>query len=95
MTPECEVKEEIKKELKARGIPFFMPVQSGFGKQGVDFHCTLPPFGRALLIEAKRADGKRKATGRQLKCLQDNEKAGGISVVARCWYDVEEKICLR
>ena len=89
MTPEGEVKGDIIKGLKAHGIPYFMPVQAGFGKRGVDFYCTLPPSGRALLIEAKRADGRGKTTKIQKNCLAANEKAGGISVVAQCWYDVE------
>ena len=92
MTPEGEVKAEIVVGLKSRGIPYFMPVQQGFGKRGVDFYCTLPPSGRALLIEAKRAEGG-KVSAIQKKILGENTAAGGLSIVARCWEDVREQLC--
>lgn len=94
-TPEGWTKDDIKAGLEERGIPYFMPVQTGYGKRGVDFYCTLPPSGRALLIEAKRPDKKKgKLTKIQENCLADNEGAGGISVVALCWADVEQAIAL-
>lgn len=91
MTPEGEVKDIIKRHLKALDVPFFMPVQTGRGKRGVDFYCTLPPGGRALLIETKRPVGG-KLTAAQKDILADNERAGGISVVARCWADVADRL---
>jgi hypothetical protein len=91
MTPEGEVKETIKLHLRGLGVPFFMPVQTGFGKRGVDFYCTLPPGGRALLIEVKRPVGG-KLTAAQKNALADNERAGGVSVVARCWADVADAV---
>ena len=92
MTPEGWTKDDIKKGLKAHGIPYSMPVQTGYGKRMVDFYCTLPPDGRALLIEAKRSNGKGRVTAIQNKILADNRLAGGISVVAECWFDVARAI---
>ena len=92
MTPENWTKNDIREGLELRGITYFMPVQTGRGKRGVDFYVTLPPTGRAVLIEAKRPDGKGKLTALQKQILEDNERAGGISVVARCWMDVEDAL---
>jgi hypothetical protein len=92
MTLEAWVKSDIKAGLARNGIPYFMPVQTGFGRRGVDFYATLPPNGRALLIEAKRPDGKGRLTAAQRKVLEENRRAGGISVVARSWKDVSESI---
>lgn len=87
MTPEAVVKADIIKGLEAHGILWAMPVQTGYGRRMIDFYCTLPPEGRALLIEAKRFNGKLRAF--QKKILDDNAKAGGISVyAATCWADV-------
>lgn len=90
-TPEGLVKDDIRAGLASIGAYVFQPVQFGFGKRGVDFHCTLPPNGKALLIEAKRPDGG-KLTRIQRKTLDDNVAAGGISVVAMSWFDVENAI---
>jgi hypothetical protein len=64
MTPEGRIKARIKKVLDHYGVYYFMPVQSGYGAAGVDFHCVVGWRGIALafFIEAK-AD--RKPTPRQ------------------------------
>jgi len=92
MTPEGWAKDDIRKGLERNNISYFMPVQHGFGRRGVDFYVTLAPSGKALLIEAKRPDGKGKLTQVQKNCLAANTAAGGISVVATCWADVESAI---
>jgi hypothetical protein len=79
-TPEGKVKAAIKSWLKARGIYYFMPVQTGRGVVGVpDFLCCWD--GRFIGIEAK-APGKRSNTS----ALQDHQimlihQAGGAAVV--------------
>jgi hypothetical protein len=94
MTPEALVKEDVKKGLEDRGIPYFMPVQMGYGKRGVDFYCALPPCGHSLLIETKRLDYKGKLTKAQRDVLIANAKAGGLSVVALCFADVVNAVAL-
>lgn len=62
-TAEGRVKKVINKVLKAYGAYKFMPVQSGMGRQGLDYHCAY--FGRAFFIEAK-------APGKVVTVRQDN-----------------------
>ena len=101
MTPEGEVKREIKEGLEAMGIypyselkldrigGYFMPVQTGFGKRAVDFIGDIR--GRLFAIEAKRAEGG-KLSSLQRKFLQSVVDTGGIGIVARCWEDVRERL---
>ena len=65
-TPEGKVKDQIKSVLNKFGIYYFMPVQNGMGKPGLDFYCCYR--GKFIAIEAK-APGK-KPTPRQLNTLQ-------------------------
>ena len=80
MTPEGRVKAKVKDWLKARGVWFYMPVQSGLGVSGIpDFICCWR--GRFLAIETKAA-GKRANTS----AVQDHQiagihKAGGMAIV--------------
>ncbi len=87
MTPEGEVKQEIKDRLTELGVYQFWPVQSGFGKRGID--CYACYKGRFIAIECKRAEGG-KLTGIQMDILMHVIEQGGIGVVARCWADVED-----
>jgi len=87
MTPEGLVKQEIKDGLKAIGAYQFWPVQTGFGKRGID--CYACYRGRMIAIEAKRPEGG-KLTLIQKNTLKEVSEAGGTSVVARCWEDVRE-----
>jgi len=87
MTPEGAVKVEIKKGLKTIGAYQFWPVQTGFGKRGIDCYACVK--GRMIGIEVKRAEGG-VLTEIQRKTLQEIRDAGGIGVVARCWADVED-----
>lgn len=81
-TPEGKVKDEIKKVLKKYEpcVYYFMPVQNGMGKPGVDFHCSA--WGRAFAIEAK-APGK-KPTARQRNTLEEMKDAGMETFVIGC-----------
>ena len=62
MTPEGRVKNAIKEVLDKFGVYYFMPVQTGFGAAGLDFHCVIPVWvplsglmlPMAFFIEAKR-----------------------------------------
>ena len=88
MTAEALVKKEIKRGLAARGIWFFMPVQTGYGRRSVDFICCWQ--GLFLAIEAKAGDNK---LGRQQQAtLEEIKEAGGRAVVAYSWADVEEAL---
>lgn len=56
MTPEGKVKKQVKALLDGYDrVHTFMPVPSGFGRQGVDFHCGVA--GYALYIETKAPGG--------------------------------------
>ena len=52
---EAQVKTWIKKVLDHYDVYYFMPVQSGYGATGVDFHCVVRAgkFPYAFFIEAK------------------------------------------
>jgi hypothetical protein len=77
-TPECKVKDEIKKLLKSRGIYYTMPIGGAFSTIGVpDFLCCYK--GRFIGIEAKA--GSNKPTALQEKNLEDIRKAGGVGLV--------------
>ncbi len=83
-TPEGRVKTEIKRELKARGDYFFMPVPGGYGAASVDI--LVCSSGRFIAIECKRPGGK--PTARQKNILREIAAAGGLAVVATCWAEV-------
>ena len=73
-TPEGKVKDAVKKVLDKHGVYYFMPVQAGYGKPGLDFHCIHK--GRGFCIETK-APGK-KPTPRQLNTMTDIRSALGV-----------------
>ncbi len=89
MTPEGKVKKEIKEGLARLGAYQFWPVQTGFGKRGVD--CYACYKGNFVAIEVKRPEGG-KLTGIQTDTLFRIGNEGGIAVVARCWADVEDAL---
>ena len=88
MTAEALVKKEIKRGLAARGIWFFMPVQTGYGRRSVDFICCWQ--GLFLAIEAKA--GENKLGRQQQATLEEIKEAGGRAVIAYSWDDVEEAL---
>lgn len=75
MTPEGRVKKDVKRILDAFGVYYFMPVQTGFGAAGLDYHCVVQ-FGDhalAFFIETK-APGK-EPTARQAMFAEERRKA--------------------
>jgi hypothetical protein len=81
MTPEGRLKAHVRAYLDGCGAYYFMPVQMGFGAATVDFLCCIQ--GRFVAIETKI--WPRRATPRQLRCLDAVRNAGGMAFVA---YDV-------
>jgi hypothetical protein len=73
MTPEGRIKGRIKRVLDRYGVYYFMPVQSGYGAAGVDYHCVVAwrRLALAFFIEAKAG---RKPTKRQKLFLETREK---------------------
>lgn len=65
-TPEGRTKASINRVLNAFGVYYFMPVQSGYGKKGVDYHCAVRygDVALAFFIEAKKPDGEPTALQR-------------------------------
>ena len=76
-TPEGKVKDEIKRILKGFNVHYDMPVNVGFGKKGVDFHCAIKtPIGAlAFYIEAKRPG--EEVTALQNAFLRDRREQQG------------------
>lgn len=82
-TPEGRVKDEIKAYLKEIGAYYFMPVQTGYGRRGVDFFICFR--GHFMAVETKA--GKPVATIAQARVLQDVIIAGGTGL---CVNSVEQ-----
>jgi hypothetical protein len=73
VTPEGRVKNKVKKLLTEHKAYYFMPVQNGMGRAGLDFHgCHL---GHAFFIETKT--GAKQPTPRQCVTIEEIEAAGG------------------
>lgn len=71
VTPEGKIKDLVKEVLNKYNVYYFMPVQSGYGAAGLDFHCVINvrdhvPY--AFFIETKAPT--KKLTARQ-KILAD------------------------
>lgn len=81
-TPESRLKERVAKYLQKRGIFYFMPRPTQWGKNGVDFLCCYR--GTFVAIETKI--WPRKATPMQKLFLDSVRESGGIAFVA---YEVE------
>lgn len=88
MTPEGKVKAMVNRRLKPyeeRGQLWkFMPVQTGFGKPGLDYHITVG--GRSVYIETKTTIGT--LTARQQETCVAIRKAGGEVYIVRCEDDM-------
>lgn len=78
MTPEGKVKAAIKKELVLRGIYFFMPRGTAFGRAGVP-DIIICHAGKFIGMEVKA--GRGKPTALQLREHERIRAAGGIAVV--------------
>jgi len=81
-TPEGKVKAEVKKYLNDLGAYYFMPVQTGYGRRGVDFYICY--HGQFIALETK--GGEAVPSPSQRKVLTDVEQCGGLSL---CINDVE------
>jgi hypothetical protein len=90
MTPEGKVKAACKKELKARGIWFYMPVQNGMGVVGIPdiIGCW---NGWFIAIETKAKGKKAGVTPNQANRLKEIRAAKGLALVID---DVEELIII-
>lgn len=91
-TPEGRVKARLKHRLRdtfGDKIYLFMPVQSGYGAAGLDFHCAF--YGWHIGIETK-ADATKKLTPRQEQVRQQMLRAGGKVYVVRNDEDIERMI---
>jgi hypothetical protein len=78
MKNEADVKDEVKKVLKTLGAWWFMPVQTGYGVQGIpDFIVCLN--GKFIAIETKF--GNNKLTTHQERQLKNIEAAKGGAFV--------------
>ncbi|MGZ3665695.1 MAG: hypothetical protein ACXVDA_14575 [Ktedonobacterales bacterium] len=79
MTPEGRVKAAVKKILKRYGDDLYyeMPVPTGFGKSGLDFHICF--HGHYIAIETKAP--KKEPTPRQDHTIAQIKKAGGTVLV--------------
>lgn len=73
MTPEGKVKKKVSALLKERGVYYFMPVQNGMGKPGLDYHCIHKGVG--FCVETKAPGGK--LTARQELTATEVRDAGG------------------
>lgn len=51
-TPEGKIKDKVRTILKARGLYWFMPVQTGYGKRTLDI--LVCAYGFFLAIETKK-----------------------------------------
>lgn len=78
MKNEADVKDEVKKVLKSLGAWWFMPVQTGYGVQGIpDFIVCLN--GEFVAIETKF--GYNKPTAHQAMQLKKIQEAKGRAFV--------------
>lgn len=71
---EADVKKWVKDVLREYNVYFFMPVQTGYGATGVDFHCVVNwcgiPF--AFFIETKEFG--KEPTDRQTLFIDQRKK---------------------
>jgi hypothetical protein len=80
ITPEGKVKNDVKKLLKAMGVWYFMPMQSGLGVVGIpDFICCWE--GRFLAIETKAPGKVKNVTPNQAQRICEINAAGGVAIV--------------
>lgn len=101
-TPEGKIKDKIKILLAEYHVYWLMPVQTGYGAAGLDFHCVLPG-GLAFFIEAK-ANDKAPITAREDKLLEKIHSMGIQTFIVeddqslrklRMWLDANTMVSLR
>jgi dsRNA-specific ribonuclease len=76
ITPEGKVKKRVRQILDAHNAYYFMPVQTGYGSAGLDFHGCHQ--GKAFFIETKAPGGK--PTARQKLLIRDLIESYGAAV---------------
>ena len=81
---EKQVKERVRKILKKHDAWWHMPVQTGYGAPGLDFHVCHQ--GRFLGIETKRP-GKLPTPRQHLTMSQIEEAGGATLVIGEEYYD--------
>ena len=80
MTPEGKVKAAVKRELQARGIWWYCPVQNGMGVTGIpDFVCCWD--GKFLAIETKAPGKLRAVTPNQVRVMDEIRLHNGHALV--------------
>lgn len=90
MTPEGKVKELVKKWLKAKGIPYWMIIPSGYGSStGMSDVVAILPSGKFLAIEVKAENKKGNVTANQQKFLNTINDNNGIAVVVASQEDLD------
>lgn len=88
-TPEGKVKDAVKKELKARGVWYFMPAANGFGKVGIpDIICCVD--GKFLAIETKAPGKRNNTTPNQDARINEIRAAKGWALVVDDVQQVKE-----
>jgi hypothetical protein len=79
VTPEGKVKNEVKKVLKRFNAHFDMPVNVGYGKKGVDFHCTVKSAYGALAFYIETKAPGETPTALQSTFLRERRDAQGAA----------------
>lgn len=81
MTPEGKVKAKVKQLFKEYEwqIYYFMPVQTGYGGPGLDFHCSA--FGKAFYVETK-APGKDLTPRQKITAYSMRQSGAKVFVVS-------------
>ena len=71
---EAEVKKWVKEVLNKYNVYYFMPVQTGYGAAGLDFHCVVKAgkFPYAFFIETKEFG--KEPTERQDLFIRERKK---------------------
>jgi len=90
-TPEGNVKKEVNLCLaKYPDVYSFMPVQMGYGKAGIDYHCTVRVrnISVAFFIETKRPG--KELTDRQDKFVRERRAQCSKVFVIDNWAGVKE-----
>jgi hypothetical protein len=80
MTPEGKVKNDIKRILKAFDVHYDMPVNHGFGRTGVDFHCCVcGPNGYAMAFYIEAKEKGKHPTALQWEFLNNRQAKQGAT----------------
>jgi len=72
--PERAIKTQVKEVLDRYNVYYFMPVQSGIGAAGVDFHCVVRWRGLALAFFIETKKFGEELTARQTLFLKQREE---------------------